>query len=77
MVTLPGSGRMIFSQPYSKAGRFNMSLHASADSGASWTDLKNVDPGPSGYSALAAINGSAVDLAWEVTGSIRFGTFVV
>ena len=122
MISLPGRpGRLAFSQPYSKAGRFNMvslsacltlkstmpiketfsvsvaqkslclrlsqtlcvsprvfmvgrsqTVHLSDTAGISWGDAVNVDPGPSGYSALAAINQSVVALAWESSGSIRF-----
>eukprot|EP01051_Picozoa_sp_SAG22_P000052 SAG22_NODE_1_length_62449_cov_158.689270_52_plen_929_part_00 len=67
MIRMPSSNRMVFSQPYSAAGRLNMSLHVSDESGASWQDLRQVDPGVSGYSALAAVNSTHVDLAWETS----------
>ena len=67
MIRMPNSNRMVFSQPYSAAGRLNMSLHVSDDSGKSWQDLRQVDPGVSGYSALAAVNSTHVDLAWETS----------
>jgi sialidase-1 len=73
------TGRLVFSQPYSTAGRYNMTLHVSDDSGKSWRDALNVDPGSSGYSALAALNESSVALAWEdlTGGAIRFGVFSI
>ena len=50
----------------------SQTVHLSDTAGSSWGQSVNVDPGPSGYSALAAINQSAVALAWESSGSIRF-----
>ena len=73
MVRLPGSARLIMSAPHHMNGRQNMSLFVS-DTGESWRALRQVDPGASGYSSLAAVNSSAADLAWESSGSVRFAT---
>ena len=42
---------------------------------STWAAALNVDMGPSGYSSMAAVNSSVVDLAWESSGSIRVGTY--
>eukprot|EP01052_Picozoa_sp_SAG31_P021544 SAG31_NODE_1672_length_7564_cov_10.193704_6_plen_224_part_00 len=52
--------------------RVGQTIHLSDTAGTSWRDAVNIDPGPSGYSALAAVNQSVVALAWESSGSIRF-----
>ena len=73
MVRLPGSARLIMSAPHHMLGRQNISLFVS-NTGERWRALRQVDPGASGYSSLAAVNTSAADLAWESSGSVRFAT---
>lgn len=55
--------------------RENMTLFLSQDNGVSWHPHLRVDPGPSAYSSLLAVNDTAVALAYEAGGyaSIRFG----
>jgi sialidase-1 len=82
MVRLPDTDatRLIMAAPHHKAGRLNMTVFAldeHAQGGGRWRAVKQVDAGASGYSAMAAVNGSAVDLAWESAGSIRYATLQV
>lgn len=81
MVQLPNSGPVVWSSPYDGDGRVNMSLFVSDAFGSSFEELMQVTVGHDGYSALAAINSSAVALAFEVPcatnafkGSLRFTT---
>lgn len=63
-VRLPGSDRLVFSTPFA-AGRSNLSLFVSDDSGASWRLQRVVDPGSSAYSSLVGLNSTHVGLAYE------------
>eukprot|EP01048_Picozoa_sp_COSAG05_P030590 COSAG05_NODE_10711_length_550_cov_0.880266_1_plen_145_part_00 len=78
MVRLPNSARLVISSPFHDSGRLNLTIHVSDDSGASWQPYRQIDPGPSGYSSVAAINGSMVCLLWERKGTgLLYGTFQV
>ena len=78
MVRLPGSPRLVISSPYNDAGRQNLTIHVSDNSGATWQPYKQIDPGPSGYSSVAAINDSTVCVLWESKGAgVLYGTFQV
>ena len=66
MVRLPGSTWLVISSPYYDAGRQNLTIHVS-DNG-NLQPYKQIDPGPSGYSSVAAINDSTCVL-WESKGT--------
>lgn len=52
MVQLP-NGTLLLSNPAALTLRFNLTLHASHDQGASWLPIAVIDEQPSAYSALA------------------------
>lgn len=59
------SPRLLFSTPYHKTARRNMTVLTSPDSGLSWQVFKHIDSGGSGYSALFAMNDTHVGLVYE------------
>eukprot|EP00051_Salpingoeca_urceolata_P009860 m.119791 g.119791 ORF g.119791 m.119791 type:complete len:366 (-) comp16482_c0_seq1:64-1161(-) len=59
--------RLVFSLPFNK-GRENMTVFTSPDSGSTWHILQRVDPGPSAYSALIALNDTHAGLIYESQG---------
>lgn len=65
---------LLFSTPYSRSSRSNLTVWSSRDSGASWQFARVVDPGSSAYSALIELNSTHYGLAWEANGygAIRF-----
>ena len=71
-------GLLLFSTPYAQ-GRENMTIFVSRDNGVTWVPRVNVDPGPSAYSSLLALNSTAAILAYEAGGyaTIRVGTVVL
>eukprot|EP01047_Picozoa_sp_COSAG01_P014647 COSAG01_NODE_717_length_14076_cov_20.354225_13_plen_126_part_00 len=78
MVRLPGSTRLVISSPFHDSGRLNLTIHVSDDSGASWEPYRQIDPGPSGYSSVAAINSSVACVLWERKSvGLVYGTFGV
>jgi len=64
---------LLFSTPFA-AGRENMTVFYSMDSGATWELLHNVNPGPAAYSALVDLNETHYGLVYEVEnyGAISF-----
>lgn len=48
-----------------KAPRENLTLRWSADSGRTWGAVTVIDPGPSGYAALAADPAGGIHVVWE------------
>eukprot|EP01063_Lacrimia_lanifica_P031772 TRINITY_DN5306_c0_g1_i1.p1 TRINITY_DN5306_c0_g1~~TRINITY_DN5306_c0_g1_i1.p1 ORF type:complete len:369 (+),score=104.68 TRINITY_DN5306_c0_g1_i1:66-1172(+) len=53
--------------------RYNMSLHASADEGKTWTAVAQIDAGPSGYSALVPLPETrSVGVLYERSNATRF-----
>ena len=56
---------MLFSTPYHKAARRNMTVFSSQDAGLSWQIFKHIDSGGSAYSALLALNDSHAGLVYE------------
>jgi sialidase-1 len=66
-----GEPLLIFSNPASKQARRNMTIRASRDRGRSWPVTVPIDPGPSGYSCLAALPDGRIGLLYERGSSAR------
>jgi sialidase-1 len=54
LISLPG-GRLLFSNPATTNQRRNLTVRLSEDNGATWPASQVLEPGPSGYSHLAAL----------------------
>ncbi|HPU96470.1 MAG TPA: exo-alpha-sialidase [Candidatus Hydrogenedentes bacterium] len=48
-------GLLLFSNPYSREQRANLTVQASSDEGATWQVLKTLHEGPAAYSSLAVL----------------------
>jgi hypothetical protein len=65
---------LLFSTPYHRSERANMTVFSSGNAGLTWDVLEHIDAGPSAYSALVALNDTHVGLIYE-SGSYEFLTF--
>ena len=64
----------VFSTPYHKSERANMTVFTSKDAGLSWDILQHIDVGPSAYSAMVPLNDTHIGLVHE-SGAYDFLTF--
>jgi len=72
MISVPGTGELLFSTPFDspKGRRTSGKVFISVDSGASWTILHHIgDPADKnrgfGYSVMAPLNATHFGLVWE------------
>lgn len=61
-----GKSVLLFCNPATKSGRFNMTLKASTDDGRSWSNGILLDEGESyGYSCITSIDKNTIGVLWE------------
>ncbi len=70
--------RLLFSNANSTKGRKNLTVRISYDEGATWSDGKVIDPGPSAYSSLTVCRDGSIGVLYEPGyKEVRFARFTL